>query len=40
MKLDVGSIAKGYATELVAKEIMEEGFKSGIISSGWKYKSD
>ena len=34
MKLDVGSIAKGYATELVAKEIMEEGFKSGIISSG------
>jgi len=34
MRLDVGAIAKGYATELVAKEIMEEGFTSGIISAG------
>ncbi|MBU5675348.1 FAD:protein FMN transferase [Alkaliphilus sp. MSJ-5] len=34
MSLDVGSIAKGYAVEVVAKEIMEEGFTSGIISGG------
>ncbi len=34
MSLDVGSIAKGYAVEVVAKEIMEEGFTSGIISAG------
>ena len=34
MRLDVGAIAKGYATEIVAKEIMEEGFTSGIISAG------
>lgn len=34
MSLDVGAVAKGYAAELVAKEIMEEGFVSGIIDSG------
>lgn len=34
MSLDVGAIAKGYATEIVAKEIMAEGLKSGIISAG------
>ncbi|MEW9096099.1 MAG: FAD:protein FMN transferase [Clostridiaceae bacterium] len=34
MSLDMGSVAKGYATEFVAKEIMAEGFTSGIISSG------
>lgn len=34
MSLDVGSIAKGYATEVVAKEIMAAGLKSGIISAG------
>ena len=34
MSLDVGAIAKGFATELVAKEIMAEGFTSGIISPG------
>lgn len=34
MRLDVGAIAKGYAVELVAKEIMEEGLTSGIISAG------
>ncbi|MCM0648556.1 FAD:protein FMN transferase [Clostridium swellfunianum] len=34
MSLDVGAVAKGYATELVAKEIMNSGFKSGIISAG------
>lgn len=34
MSLDVGSVAKGYATELVAKEIEEEGLQSALISAG------
>ncbi|SNS59701.1 thiamine biosynthesis lipoprotein [Anaerovirgula multivorans] len=34
MRLDVGAIAKGYATEIVAKEISQAGMTSGIISSG------
>ena len=34
MSLDVGGVAKGYATELVAKEIAAEGFTSGFISAG------
>lgn len=34
MSLDVGAVAKGFATELVAKEIEAAGFKSGIISAG------
>ncbi|WP_179948112.1 FAD:protein FMN transferase [Geosporobacter ferrireducens] len=34
MRLNVGAIAKGYATEIVAKEIVAEGFTSGIISAG------
>lgn len=34
MSLDVGAVAKGYATELVAKELMDEGFVSGIINAG------
>lgn len=34
MKLDVGSVAKGYAVELVALEMEEEGFDSGLISAG------
>ena len=34
MNLDVGAIAKGYATELVANEIMAEGLTSGIINAG------
>lgn len=34
MSLDVGAVAKGYATELVAKDIISEGFKSGIINAG------
>lgn len=34
MSLDVGSIAKGYATELAAKEAYAKGFISGIISAG------
>ena len=34
MLLDVGAVAKGYATEIVAKEIQAKGLKSGIISAG------
>lgn len=34
MKLDVGAVAKGYATELVAKEIEEKGLVSALISAG------
>lgn len=34
MSLDVGSVAKGFATELVAREIEEEGLKSVLISAG------
>lgn len=34
MSLDVGAIAKGFATEIVAKEIQALGFTSGIISPG------
>lgn len=34
MSLDVGAVAKGFATEIVAKEITAEGFQSGIISPG------
>ncbi|WIV13803.1 FAD:protein FMN transferase [Proteiniborus sp. MB09-C3] len=34
MNLDVGAVAKGFATEIVAKEIMAEGFESGMISAG------
>lgn len=32
--LDVGAVAKGYATELVAREIEEKGLKSALISAG------
>lgn len=34
MSLDVGAIAKGYATEQVTQYAMENGFTSGIISVG------
>jgi thiamine biosynthesis lipoprotein len=34
MSLDVGAVAKGYATEVVVQEVIKEGFTSGIISSG------
>lgn len=34
MSLDVGAIAKGYATEIVAREIMAAGLESGMISAG------
>lgn len=34
LRLDVGSIAKGYATEVVARELIAAGWKSFIINSG------
>jgi thiamine biosynthesis lipoprotein len=34
LRLDVGAVAKGFATEIVAREIKEEGLESGIISPG------
>lgn len=34
MSLDVGAVAKGFATEIVAKEIMAAGLESGIINAG------
>lgn len=34
MSLDVGAIAKGYATEIIAQEIMAAGLQSGMISAG------
>lgn len=34
MSLNVGAVAKGYATELVAREVKEAGLESAIISAG------
>lgn len=34
MSLDVGAVAKGYATEIVTKEIVAAGFESGVLSAG------
>jgi thiamine biosynthesis lipoprotein len=34
MSLDVGAVAKGYATEVVVREIVAQGLKSGMISAG------
>ena len=34
MRLDIGAVAKGHATELVATEAQKAGFESGAISSG------
>lgn len=34
MKLDVGAVAKGFATEIVTRELTDSGFTSFIISSG------
>ncbi len=31
MRLDVGAVAKGYAAEMAAKEIMAMGLKSGML---------
>ncbi len=38
MSLDVGAIAKGFATEIIAEEIQSQGFSSGIISVGGNVK--
>lgn len=34
MQLDLGAIAKGYATELVARELLDSGWSTFVISSG------
>lgn len=34
MSLDVGAVAKGFATEIIAKEITKDGLESGIINAG------
>lgn len=34
MSLDVGAVAKGYATELVVRELVEAGMVSGMVSAG------
>jgi Membrane-associated lipoprotein involved in thiamine biosynthesis len=34
MSLDVGAVAKGYAAEVVAKELMADGLTSGIVNAG------
>lgn len=39
LKLDVGSIAKGYATECIAKEIKDKGYDNLIISAGGNIKA-
>lgn len=37
--LDLGAVAKGYATQVVARELYEMGFKSFFISSGGNLKA-
>ncbi len=39
MRLDVGAVAKGYATERVADELKEMGMENGLMSSGGNIKS-
>ena len=39
MRLNVGAVAKGYATELVAEEMKEAGLESAIISAGGNVKT-
>ncbi|OIJ08222.1 thiamine biosynthesis protein ApbE [Anaerobacillus arseniciselenatis] len=38
MSIDLGAIAKGYAAEIVGKEMIEKGFTSGVIISGGNWK--
>ncbi len=38
LKLDAGAVAKGYATECIAKKLMEAGFAHGLISAGGNVK--
>lgn len=39
MSIDVGAVAKGYATELVVQEMIEKGFDSWIINAGGNIRS-
>ncbi len=39
MSLDVGAVAKGYATEIIVDEAVKDGFTSGIISAGGNVKT-
>jgi thiamine biosynthesis lipoprotein len=39
MMLDVGAVAKGFATEIVTKELQEKGFDSFLISGGGNVKT-
>lgn len=39
MRLDVGAVAKGYATELIATELVEQGYDNFVISSGGNVKA-
>lgn len=39
LKLDAGAVAKGYATEIVAKKLMDAGLAHGIISAGGNVKT-
>jgi len=39
MSIDVGAVAKGYATEIVVQEMIEKGFDSWIISAGGNIRS-
>ena len=34
MRLDLGAVAKGYATEIVARELIDKGYDSFAISGG------
>lgn len=34
VQIDIGGIGKGYATELIKRELMEKGLKTGILSVG------
>lgn len=39
MSIDVGAVAKGFATEIVVQEMIEKGFDSWIISAGGNIRS-
>jgi thiamine biosynthesis lipoprotein len=39
IKIDVGAVAKGFATEIVVKEMIEKGLDSWIISAGGNIRS-
>lgn len=39
LKIDVGAVGKGYATEQLARVLKEEGLESGIISAGGNVKT-